>query len=107
MCTTPPPVFDPHPTLHDLPRHMVAKRLKEVRAVRERIVSAVTATGVAMYAICTTCRATVHGWRVHLRDLGPTSESGDVILEYTNACSVCCGSVVELHAEDEPTPQGR
>ena len=87
---------------------MVARRLKEVRAVRDRIVSAVTATGVAMYALCATCGATVHGWRWHLGAQRPTSvASGEVILEYPNACGVCCGSVVELHAEDEPTPHGR
>ena len=101
--STKPPVVDPDPTLRELPQHKIAKRLKDALAVRERIQSAATAPGVAMYAECVSCRAAVHDWRGHLKDRRTAEDSDEaVVLEYPGACGVCGGSVVELHAEDDP-----
>ena len=100
--STKPPFVDPDPTLRELPQHKLATRLKDALAVRERFLSAGTAPGVAMYAECVSCRAAVHDWRGHLKDRRTDEESDQVILDYPGACSVCGGSMVEVHAEDAP-----
>ncbi len=101
--STKPPFVDPDPTLRELPQLKAGKRLKDALAVRKRIQSRATATGVAMYAECVNCGAAVHDWRGHLKD-GRTAGDSDevVVLEYAGACGVCGGSLVEIHAEDEP-----
>jgi hypothetical protein len=88
------------PTRHDLPactRIELDEKREDRAVVVEWFAKGVTAAGFVMYACCTNCGASVAGWRRHRHH--QLASASNVILEYSNACSVCGGSVLEVHAE--------
>src|SRR5579883_1265491 len=103
MQSSRPPFVDPDPTVGDLPRHKLAKREQLERVAVQRLATEATDAGFSMYAVCASCGASVRGWRAHLHELKRARGPSDFpLLEYVDACSVCGGSVVEVHAEDRP-----
>jgi hypothetical protein len=105
-----PLLEDPDATIADLPRHKLAARERRQHAVRERIATGVSGDGYFFFAVCAGCGAGVPDWRRHLHQQKRTAEASSptvAVLEYEDACGVCGGSVVELHAEDSPRRPAR
>jgi hypothetical protein len=98
---TQPPRSETDPTLHDLPELRRIDRLRRERALAERFESGTTADGFEMWATCVACGADADAWRKHLHDRAPAGTddgSARVRLAYPDACGVCGGCVVEVHA---------
>jgi CheY-like chemotaxis protein/Fe-S cluster biogenesis protein NfuA len=96
------PTFESTPTLQDLPDLRRVARVERERALATRFDTGTTEAGFEMHGTCVGCGADVHSWRNHLADLaaltGPEEDEAGVQLRYPDACGVCGGSDVKVHA---------